>query len=548
MLGGVALCLCPAEMQAQLITRKDYDAFYDLRQVPLHAGDFFNYNTGQMFFPYQNEFMPGWRWEIAVYRGTRKPVTAEIVMDGREWRDPEKVDYTYDAQGRIATYSTPVIHCRYEYNGDGTLKNIEKRGYSDYRADAFFGQVLSTYNGKPSKIQNKEASVTYSYDDEGRVSRADFLYTYTKHFRSAIAMSPQVTFDYTYDDHDNVTKIKVYRYLSEEKENNAVLMSYDDKNRLTEAEFVGDKDGTSRITYQYDAGGAVVRTDKYLYFSPGNLEKRSSDKYDIQRDTKGRIVAVERSVMVHHYGGGNDWYGTDDVWRKDTYVTYDYDQYDNWTSIKIYLERSANVPYCTIQRTLDYTAKATADTSTPGNSLAAPSGTPEFAPVDDAILKALAPVDNLINTQQYDEAEKLNKRLIKSDKTGSALTRQATILYNRKQYDQCIEVAKEAIDKLQAGSHDYRYAMTLVKYAAVKPYAEYAKAYNDPGHDAKTLNALARKAIAEVEYIGRKDPHNYALWRSFLADLYQGRINATDDTQYYRKKLETLQSKGTIEE
>lgn len=539
MMGGAALSLCPSVTQAQLITRNDYDAYYDLKQVPHHAGDFFNYNAGQMFFPYQNEFMPGWRWEIAVYRGTRKPVTAEICMDGRAWRDPERVKYTYDAQGRIAAYSTSSIECRYEYDDDGTLNNIEKSGYSDYRADAFFGRVLSTYDGKPSKIQNKEASVTYSYDDEGRVSRSDFLYTYAKHFRSAIAMSPQVTFDYTYDDRGNVTKIKVYRYLSEEKENNAALMSYDDKNRLTEAEFVGDKDGTSRITYQYDAGGAVVRTDEYQYFSPGNLEEHGSDKYDIQRDTKGRIVSVQRNVMVHHYGSGGAPYSIDDRWRQDTYVTYDYDQYDNWTAIKLYINRNASVPYCTVLRTLDYTSEAEA-------SSAAPSESPSFAPVDDAVRQALAPVDSLINTQRYDEAEKLNKRVLKSDETGSALARQATILYNRGQYDRCIEVAKEAIDKLQAGGHDYRHAMTLVAYAALKPYSEYAKAYNDPGHDAGTLNALARKAITEVEYIGRKDPRDYTSWRALLAELYQGRINATDDTARYRKKLEALQSTGVI--
>lgn len=553
MISGVTLCLLPATMQAQLIVRGE-DAQYNLDQVPHHASDFFNYNAAQMYYPYENQYTEGYRWGISIFSGTRKPTDMKVeVSPSGNWTGLTETHYTYAGDGRILTKEDDNITSRYTYDADNSLIDVDYQRAAEYgyRADAFVGRVLSWYTqNKPEKVMsnNKALSVTYSYDSNGRVSRADLLYTYDKPFRGAIDLSPQVTFDYTYDNADNIVKIAVYRYLREEKENNAVLMNYDDKNRLVEVKFVGDKNGTSRRTYQYDERGAVVKVDQYDYYTPETLDQHTSIRYDIQRDTKGRIVSLQRNIMTHHYGSGDAWSGMDDIWKKSTFVTYDYDQYDNWTTLKLYSTASEGGPYCTVRRILDYTARPAAGTATSASPMSAPAAKPEFTPIDDETRRAFSPVNDLINAGNYDEAEKLNAPFLKSDKTGTALTRQAVILCNKKQYDECIEVAKKAIDALQAGNHDYRYVTTILIYAVLKPYSEYIKAYNEPGHDAKTLNAFARKAIDVLEYIGRKDPHNYANWRLHLAELYQSRINATDDTAYYRKKLEALQSTGTVPE
>lgn len=544
---GILLSGLPVAAGAQLLCTGDETATYNLRQAPRHDRDFFNYDAAQMYKPYAAEFVPGWQWDVAKFGGSRHPV--DVVIEGDfhiggygeiPFTDP--IHITYNDQGHILTFKGLRDESQYSYDSNGGLDDVSYHnsvGLFGYRVDALVGRVQSTLNGRPYNVVGRYGTVAYTFDDKARVTRAHFTFT-SQHnwFRGAIDISREITFDYDYDDRDNVVRIGVTRHIREEEEDNAVLMSYDSQNRLTEMKFTGSHDGYNRYTYAYDAQGAVVRVDEYDATLPEQYSGCFTTKYDIQRDTNGRIVAVQSRHMSHHYDNYGDWSGIDDKWTAGDRFTYDYDRYGNWTSLKVYINDVATRPNRIINRRMTYADEVGAKPKATAPQPAAPT----FAPLDATTAAEWKRLSDKLDSGADINADV--KAFLKKDKTGTALTLQAVQQFNGKHYDASLATAKQAVEQLMAGNHDYRTAAKAYMYAALKPHADYIKAYNEPGHDARTLYALRRKAIADLEWLAAKDTANCTYCRVYLKQLYEMMIAACEDTSLYRQKLEALEEGG----
>lgn len=306
--------------------------------------------------------------------------------------------------------------------------------------------------------------------------------------------------------------------------------------------FTGSHDGYNRYTYAYDAQGAVVRVDVYSATLPEQYSDCFTTKYDIQRDTNRRIVAVQSRHMVHHYDNDGDWSGIDNKWTAGDRFTYDYDRYGNWTSLKVYINDASTRPNRIINRRLTYADEVAAKPKAAAPQPAAPT----FAPLDAATAAERKRLSDKLDSGADISADV--KAFLKKDKTGTALTLQAVQQFNGKRYDASLATAKQAVEQLMAGNYDYRTAAQTYMYAALKPHADYIKAYNEPDHDARTLYALRRKAIADLEWLAAKDTANRTYCRVYLKQLYEMMIAACEDTSLYRQKLEALEKDGLAQE
>ena len=552
MLKAIAFAsLFPMAAQAQLINlepdglvfkKADGLVVYSLREIPHHASDFFDYGSLDMFMPFDVELTPGWRWSLGRFAGTRKPtsMSVNVEREARMWIGPHTMQATYDANGRILSFKSDHGDVTYAYSVDGSLKETQQSFRQDgYRVDAFIGRVQSTLNGKPQFVVGDQAQVSYTYDDKLRVSEAMFSFTDGDRFDVEGNMDiATIVFTYKYDDADNIIEIAA-SFPNSQKKGRSVTMSYDSHNRLVEQIEKYADTGSKRYTYQYDDMGGVVREEEYNYETSSSLTSKYVTKYDIQRDSKGQILSLHGMSMSHMYQ--TDW-AVNDTWNENLYVTYDYDQYGNWTTLQTYSSKGASEPTGIVKRTLGYGGEAAS-----GSSGAAASA-PFFRMLDNGTITTYYRIGEIISKGDYKEAEKETDLFLKTDDTGKALHLLAVLLYYEERYAECIEVAKKAVAKMKEGQYDYRGAVEIAEYAYVKPYVDYQKAYNEPGHDAQTLNKLRKQLIEGLEDLSKEDPYNLGQWKERLLKYYQQAIDATDNTSYYREKLEALKTTGKIKE
>lgn len=544
-------CLFPMAAQAQLINlepdglvfkKADGLIIYSLREIPHHASDFFDYGSLDMFMPFDVEFTPGWRWSLGRFSGTRKPtsMSVNVEQEARMWIGPHTMQATYDANGRILSYKSGHGSVSYTFSYDGSLQKTQQSFRQDgYRVDAFIGRVQSTLNGKPQFVVGDQAQVSYTYDEKLRVSEAMFSFTDGDRFDVEGNMDiATIVFSYKYDNADNIIEIAA-SFPNAQKKGRSVTMSYDSQNRLVEQIEKYADTGSRRYTYQYDDQGAVVREEEYNYETSSTLTSKYATKYDIQRDTKGQIISLHGMSMSHMYQ--TDW-AVNDTWNENLYITYDYDQYGNWTTLQTYSGKGASTPTGIVKRVLEYGGGATT-----GSSDAAASA-PSFRTLDNGTISTYYRIGEIISKGDYKEAEKETDQFIKTDDTGKSLHLLAVLLHYEGKYAECIEVAKKAIAKLKEGQYDYRGAVNIAESAYIKPYIDYRNAYNEPGHDLQTLNKLRKQLIEGLEDISKIDPYNLGNWKEHLMKYYQEAIDATDNTSYYREKLEALKTTGKIKE
>lgn len=555
--GVVTLSLVPAVMHGQLILiqtdgvnfngKDDWGATFSIRDIPHHAGDFFNFNTFNMYQPFDVEFSGGWRWNLGEFQGSRKPSEMTITATSKgnitgRWYGPGEIKVKYDNKGRILSYKSDECLNTYEYDPkDGSLANAGyDGGLYAVRVDAFPGYVQSTLNGKPQDVVTKFAAVRYFYDDQLRVVQADFRFTgKTTYFKGVETMDARkITFYYTYDNADNIVKISVKRYMKYSDLDNLVShMRYDSKNRLIEQTVQGNCffiTTPHRYTYTYDEKGNVVGVEDIQCYDYDltKTESRYKDKYDIRYDSEGRPVHVQYSGLAHHYGFSVN---TDDVWRSGIRFEYTYDRYGNWNSLKLYADASSSLPYSTVIRHMVYgDGEGTLDAG-PSDASAAPS----FRDVGSETMGTVNQIVQLLKEKKWDEAESAIDRFSKTDETGVSLYLRATLLYHKGDYDKSLEVGKKAFEVLKSHGYDYSVAGDIIRNSAIAPCAFYWEKHGErPDFDRDGFCKLVAKACEALEYLRERDPRNLTNWKSELLNTY--RLGANFNMPGYAEKLKSL--------
>lgn len=158
---------------------------------------------------------------------------------------PAKYEYTYDAKGRIATYtmsyenplSAPNTY-ELDYESDGSIKIWNTLQSRDEDPARIF-ETDGTANGRISKIieKNKEGKSTYCFDYDPSGKRMEFYFYWG-------SMEPSVTASFEYDKAGRVIKESGFR--------------------------TGSSD---QITYQYDDDMLVAINDEELVFTEGNQDE-----------------------------------------------------------------------------------------------------------------------------------------------------------------------------------------------------------------------------------------------------------------------------------
>lgn len=561
---GALLCFLPVAIQAQLITMHQFDgATYSLRNIPCHASDFFDYGAFKMFWPAEEEFMPGWQWNVARFTGSRKPVSVEITGSSKgnvpdRWTAPSPIRITYDEQGKPLTYQSDAedeafggtIHddARFQYDG-GYLKNVQYGTWGishSIRLDTPLGRIQSTLNGKPQDIVLNNGTLRLYFDDDIRVVQADFHFN--KDYFNGTQSSPDITFYYTYDNADNIVKIAVKRYLKDAQEDdNAVLMRYDSKNRLVEQTLVGHKNGTTRFVYAYDENGYVTNVDEYGYYTSdlSTPFKVYRTKYDLRYNDGGKVISTQLHALSHHYGDSGDFSGIDDVWRTGDYATYEYDEYDNWTTLKVYMNQNSSSPYSTVHRSLRYaddagrssSAQTSAEPQTPSTSQTSAGNNPSSGSVADTGEQDL--MNQIMQKQQKGELQEakaqIDKLMKEKPDDGNVMALQAYQLSFEKRYGPSVTLAKKAVGTLKNSNQDLRTAGAILISCAMKPAQDYSQ-HSDFRQD--TYIQLIGRGVEAIETLKKADPGNQCGWYAYLSSLFERLVDI--GVPGYAEKLEAL--------
>lgn len=578
-MAGIAAisCLLPVAAKAQLIiidpdgeTFKHYTysggAIISLHDVPQHASDFFNYSAAEMFSPYNGEFIAGWHWNALRFEGSRKPLDVKISAEtvgntpGR-WIRPKSIHATYDSNGRILTFNSSFNNTdiKYTYDEGGSLKDASPT-YStaaDFdngmRVEALLGHVQSTLNGFPSEVIGKSAYAFYHFDDNLRVIQVDFRFTHSLAFDGTDQRLAQyVTFNYTYDDRNNITEIHMTNLMQDPaRDNSVVRMSYDSKNRLIEQVITGGYDSTVKYCYTYDDHGNVLTADKYEYDVKDDLSNPSvvyRSRYGLEYDDKGRVVTSQYQGMIKHYGSMSMY---DRGWSGDTGVraTYTYDEYGNWTTLKLFMGKDDPTPYCTVTRTLNYTgASSSSDAAAQGSSPKATTITNigitrqkqiaslQFKKYTTEQTTAIKTIHNLISNHQFDEAEQPLHQFMETDKTGYGYMLLYWWFFNKQDYDSCVDALKKAFTMFKESGYNFFVASNVFSGVAQQLYIN---PLNNQELDTDAKKELIGKACAMMEFLRKEDPDNLTQWLSVLETYYRQGIQIDPDR--YQKKYEELE-------
>lgn len=562
---GALLCLFPVAMQAQLITMHQFDgATYNLRSIPCHASDFFDYGAFKMFQPSEGEFMPGWGWDVTRFTGSRKPVSVEITGTSQgnildRWTGPSPIRITYDGQGKPLTYLSDIedevfggiIHDKatFQYDGDGDLKNVQYDTWGishSIRLDTPLGRIQSTLNGKPQDIVLNNGTLRLYFDDDIRVIQSDFHFY--KNYFNGTHSSPDITFYYTYDNAGNIVKITVKRYLEEAKEDdNAVLMRYDSENRLVEQTLVGYKDGTKRFVYAYDENGYVTHVDEYEYYTsdlstPSGVFRK---KYDLRYDDKGKVISAQSHGLSHHYGDNSGFNGIDDIWRPGEYVTYAYDEYGNWTTLKVYMAPNSSSPYSTVHRSLRYAddtdkiSSSVRASATSRTSVTAPAGNDASSSGSVTDTGEPSVMSQIMQKQQKGELQEakaqIDELMKEKPDDGNIMALQAYQLSLEKRYGPSVTLAKKAVETLKNSHQDLRTAGAILVRCAMKPAQDYSHR-SDFRQD--TYIQLVERGVEAIETLKKADPGNLCGWYAYLSSLFEQLVDI--GVPGYAEKLEAL--------
>lgn len=538
----------PMQTSAQLISKSQYDGdlgrwLIDLHNVPLHASDFFKYGRLEMFEPYNQEFMEGWRWNIGRFNGSRKPVEMKVTTqtDGYKGSYFGDNDYkvTYNSKGDILTYNDGL---KFSSNDAGSFPEAGATWYPPlcYRMDAFIGDVTSTLNGYPYDMKRSTASVTYQYNND-KVIEATFTFRNEDYFGylsaedlpnvniiGAYAKIHKAIFTYKYDKSNNIVKIAANVPKCPD-ESQTVTMEYDSQNRLIQ-QTIRKKLNTKIYYYKYDNGGAVIY-EKILNYDEFGKQSGSgiTKNYDVKRDTNGRIVSVHDDIL-------------------DTYVTYDYDSFGNWTDLKVFARPNSPKPYTAVHRELKYAGvnyKPSPAVTSPKPSqntqidailsqMKVPDGNIFGIKPRNEQLKTPEEVGNIYGQLRKffsgsfpyifnsSENAKLENLLSQRPEDGYNVGMHALLLALQGHQTEAVKKAGEAVKRLYSDGGNYYWGMDVTSLCIVMPVLinfryQYAK-QSPPPFDAKKW---AEDALPKLEAVRKSDPYAYSLAWTQLKFFYK---------------------------
>ncbi len=219
-------------------------------------------------------------------------INATAIIDGVSYA----TSTAYDILGRVKSVTYPdseTVNYTYDTNS-GQLENIT--GASEYIQDVTYNQM-----GQIKRLSyGNQIYTDYSYHNDFKLQNIKTLPTGS--------IAPIQDLNYTFDKAGNIIT------LTDNIRNNVRGFSYDDLNRLTQADNVPDSSGRYKdITYQYDAIGnmtyksglgmlsygagagphAVTSAGGYSYTYDANGNQTYGRGRDMKYDTENRLISIK---------------------------------------------------------------------------------------------------------------------------------------------------------------------------------------------------------------------------------------------------------------
>jgi RHS repeat-associated protein len=311
----------------------------------------------------------GHKWEYK--RNALEQVTEEKNPLGKIWKktyekagrlekleDPEKhtTEYTYDESGRLKKikYSTgKPSEVTFEYNKDSKVtKMIDETGTTENTWDKL--DRLTKYKNGAGKtveyeynLENQPTKITYpngkaverGYDKDGRLEKVtDWLANTTKFAYDPDSLLEKTSFptkkpvedEYTYNEADQLTKIKYIRETDTLGSLNYTLDKDGQVEKITSSGFPGGED----YEYKYDENNRLLRskgtssTVEYEYDPANNPTKIGATTY-----TYNNADEIEKSSEAA-YAYSEDGQRTKTTPTSGPATTYEYNQAGNLTGLE----------------------------------------------------------------------------------------------------------------------------------------------------------------------------------------------------------------------
>jgi RHS repeat-associated protein len=284
----------------------------------------------------------------ALDRMTR--VTQVDVPGGNTVAD-KRVDFSYLRDGRFSAITRYedlvgaefVGQSHFDYDNTGRLKVLRHRSGTTTFADYGFTYDAANRLKDFINVQFPGESVTYTYDNRGQVTKADYTtqtdetYTFDDNgnrnnggFIPTInnRLAEDVNYWYAYDDEGNIVQ------RTKKNDNSYTLYAWDHRNRLTSVtDRTSSHTQTQQVTLSYDAFNRLVkRTQQGITGSPitTGYFVYDGDQMVLEMNANGTVThrmlwgpAVDQALADEAGSGGEVyWYFTDHLGSVRDVATY----------------------------------------------------------------------------------------------------------------------------------------------------------------------------------------------------------------------------------